>query len=48
MAERMEVEEKDHKTVIRNILQVLENVKENMNIMIREMENIKRRPKKTF
>ena len=39
--ERVELEEKDDKTVIINMLYVLKNIKESMNIMIKGMEHIK-------
>ena len=45
MTERMELEENDHKRVVRNMLRVLKNIRKNMNTMIRGIKEIKRRPK---
>lgn len=45
MTEGMELEEKDHKRVVRSMLRVLKNIKKNMNTMIRGIKETKRSPK---
>lgn len=40
MTERMELEEKDNKGVVGNMLHVLKNVKKNMNTMITGVKEI--------